>query len=71
LCGESTFVEFTFVDFSEESQGNQSRGSPARAIISDWKQDYNQRHRHSRLGYLTVNEYAQISQCMHISKVLK
>ncbi len=31
----------------------------ARVVIGDWKTDYNQYHRHSSLGYLTPNEYAQ------------
>lgn len=31
----------------------------ARVVIGDWKHDYNQHHRHSSLGYLTPNEYAQ------------
>ena len=43
----------------------------ARAIISDWKKDYNQYHRHSKLGYLTPNEYAQSCKCIHNSKTLK
>jgi putative transposase len=43
----------------------------ARAIITDWKQDYNQYHRHSKLNYLTPNEYAQKCKCIHNSKTLK
>jgi putative transposase len=43
----------------------------ARAIISDWKEDHNQYHRHSKLGYLTPNEYAQSCKCIHNSKTLK
>jgi len=43
----------------------------ARAIITDWKQDYNQYHRHSKLNYLTPNEYAQECTCIHNSKTLK
>jgi len=39
----------------------------ARAIITDWKKDYNKYHRHSRLGYLTPNEYAQNCKCIHKS----
>lgn len=31
----------------------------ARVLIGDWKQQYNQNHRHSNLGYQTPNEYAQ------------
>ena len=31
----------------------------ARVVIGDYKTDYNQYHRHSSLGYLTPNEYAQ------------
>jgi len=42
----------------------------ARAIISDWKEDYNQHYRHSKLDYLTPNEYAQICKCIHNSKTL-
>ena len=43
----------------------------ARVIISDWKVDYNQYHRQSKLGYLTPNEYAQICKCIYNSKTLK
>ncbi len=35
----------------------------ARAIITDWKEQYNAYHRHSSLGYLTPNEYAQSCTC--------
>lgn len=42
----------------------------ARAIITDWKEDYNTYHRHSRLCYLTPNEYAHGSACIHNSKTL-
>jgi putative transposase len=31
----------------------------AQVMISDWKCEYNARHRHSNLGYLTPREYAQ------------
>ncbi len=43
----------------------------ARTIISDWKEDYNKYHRHSKLGYLTPNEYAAKCTCIHNSKTLK
>jgi len=43
----------------------------ARAIITDWKEDYNQYHRHSKLGYLTPNECAAKCTCIHNSKTLK
>ena len=42
-----------------------------RAIINDWKEDYNQYHRQSKLGYLTPNEYAARCTCVHNSKTLK
>jgi putative transposase len=42
----------------------------ARTIITDWKENYNQHHRPSKLGYLTPNEYAQICTCIHNSKTL-
>lgn len=43
----------------------------ARAIVGDWKEDYNCYHRHSMLGYLTPNECAQNCKCIHNSKTLK
>lgn len=43
----------------------------ARAIIRDWKKDYNQYHRHSKLDYLTPNGYAQICKRIDNSKTLK
>jgi transposase InsO family protein len=43
----------------------------ARTIITDWKEDYNKYHRHSKLSYLTPNEYAQSCTCIHNSKTLK
>jgi transposase InsO family protein len=42
----------------------------ARAIITDWKEDYNKHHRHSSLGYLTPREYAAKCTCTHKSKSL-
>ncbi len=36
----------------------------ANVVIGDWKVEYNTRHRHSGLGYLTPNEYA--ATCQHI-----
>ncbi|MFB9781406.1 IS3 family transposase [Rhodococcus baikonurensis] len=35
----------------------------ARVVIEDWKEDYNNRHRHSSLAYRTPNEYA--ASCIH------
>lgn len=35
----------------------------AQVVISDWKCEYNARHRHSSLGYLTPREYSQ--RCKH------
>jgi transposase InsO family protein len=35
----------------------------ARVVIEDWKEDYNNRHRHSSLEYRTPNEYA--ASCIH------
>jgi transposase InsO family protein len=37
----------------------------ARAIITEWKEDYNTYHRHSRLRYSTPNEIAQTCTCIH------
>ncbi|KJF19308.1 hypothetical protein SZ00_06235 (plasmid) [Rhodococcus sp. AD45] len=37
----------------------------ARVVIEDWKEDYNNRHRHSSLEYQTPNEYA--ASCIHTS----
>nr|WP_082931467.1 integrase core domain-containing protein [Rhodococcus qingshengii] len=30
----------------------------ARVVIEDWKEDYNNRHRHSSLAYRTPNKYS-------------
>uniref|UniRef100_UPI001C4E1270 integrase core domain-containing protein n=1 Tax=Rhodococcus qingshengii TaxID=334542 RepID=UPI001C4E1270 len=35
----------------------------ARAVIEDWKEDFNTRHRHSSLAYRTLNEYT--ASCIH------
>lgn len=35
----------------------------ARVVIEDFKDDHNNRHRHSSLGYLTPAEYA--ARCTH------
>lgn len=37
----------------------------AKITITDWKTDYNKRHRHSKLGYLTPAEYATECTCTH------
>lgn len=41
----------------------------AKIVITDWKTDYNKRHRHSALNYLTPTEYA--AQCKHTHPTLK
>lgn len=37
----------------------------ARVVIGDWKEEYNTKRRHSSLGYLTPNQYAE--KCTHQS----
>lgn len=37
----------------------------ARVVIGDWKDEYNQYHRHSSLGYATPSEYAARCGCVH------
>ncbi len=39
----------------------------AQVGISDWKQNYNQHHRHSSLDYQTPNEYAHA--CTHTHRL--
>lgn len=37
----------------------------AKIALTDWKTSYNKGHRHSRLKYLTPNEYAAQCKCTH------
>nr|WP_110782027.1 IS3 family transposase [Mycolicibacterium parafortuitum] len=37
----------------------------ARVVIGDFKEEHNQRHRHSALGYRTPAEYAAVCRCTH------
>jgi hypothetical protein len=43
----------------------------ARAIITEWKQEYSQCQRDLKLNYLTPNEFAEECKCIHNSKTLK
>ena len=37
----------------------------AKIALTDWKTSYNKTHRHSKLGYLTPDEYAAQCKCTH------